>query len=134
MESDVPDRTPIDELLARYRSVIDRVGPDSARREAEAGAVIVDTRDTADRAAEGIIPGSVHLPLSVLLWRADPASAWSDERIADTDRRLIIVCNDGYSSSWAAATLKELGFGDVADLDGGYRAWARAGLPIDGVD
>ena len=93
------------------------------------GAVIVDTRDSVDRAAEGVIPGSVLVTRNTLEWRADPTSEAADARLADLERQLIVVCNDGYSSSLAAATLQELGFSRATDLAGGFRAWKRAGLP-----
>jgi rhodanese-related sulfurtransferase len=116
-------------LLREARARIDRLGPEEAAAEIEAGAVVVDTRCPDDRRAEGESPGSLHVPRTVLEWRADPASDARDSRIADRGLRLIVVCNDGYSSSLAAANLRRLGFVRVADLAGGYRAWAAAGLP-----
>ncbi len=111
----------IDDLLREARGRIDRVTPEEAAREVESGAVLVDTRCSEDREREGTIPGSVHVPRTLLEWRAD--------RIADPEGRLIVVCNDGYSSSLAAANLSRLGFRRVADLIGGYRGWVAAGLP-----
>ncbi len=94
------------------------------------GAIVVDTRTGSDRRREGAIPGSVAVPLSVLLWRLDPASGAENPELSDLDGPKVIVCNDGYSSSWAAATLTDLGFTAMADLDGGFRAWVAAGLPV----
>ena len=94
---------------------------------------MIDTRCAEQRAAEGMIPGSVHVPLSVLYWRLDPASGYEDPALADPGRRIILVCADGYSSSVAAATLRDLGFGRASDLDGGFSAWRAAGLPIEPV-
>lgn len=119
----------VDDLLREAREQIDRLTPAEAAREIDAGAVVVDTRCADDRRAEGQIPGSLHVPRNVLEWRADPACEARDERIADPSARLIVVCNDGYSSSLAAASLRRLGFARVADLAGGFRAWAAAGLP-----
>lgn len=123
-------RRTIAEALADARRRIDRLTPAEAAAEAEQGAALVDTRDTADRARDGIIEGSVHVPRTVLEWRADPTSGSSDPRIADPDARLIIICNEGYSSSLAAAMLKDLGFTRVADMEGGVAAWKAAGLPL----
>lgn len=123
-------RRSIDEVLANARHRIDRLTPDQAAAEAARGAVLIDTRDSGDRDRDGCIEGSVHIPRTVLEWRADPTSESSDARIADYEARLIIVCNEGYSSSLAAASLKDLGFDRVADLDGGFAAWKAAGLPI----
>ena len=125
-----PRRT-IHELLEEYRSHIDRVAPEDVEAIVDAGGVVVDTRDTADRTAEGVIPGSVHLPLSVLPWRADPDSEHRDPGVSDLDKPMIIVCNDGYSSSWAAATLVDMGFTQVGDLVGGHRGWVRSGRPVE---
>ncbi len=94
------------------------------------GVTLIDIRELRYRLAEGVVPGSVHVPLSVLPWRADPSSEVADPRISDVDAPLILMCNDGYSSSLAADWLRKLGFGAVSDLDGGFRAWAAAGLPV----
>lgn len=99
--------------------------------EAEAGALVVDTRCSEARRATGVIPGSVHLPLSVLYWRLDPTSGHDDKALSDQTRRVIVVCADGYSSSLAAATLRDLGFDQATDLDGGFNGWAAAGLPVE---
>lgn len=126
------DRRTVADALAAYRSRIDRI--DAVALSNTADAVIVDTRDSRDRRAEGVIPGSLPIPLSVLLWRADPDSPSRDERIARLDARLVLVCNDGFSSSWAAAELVSLGFTRVGDLVGGHRAWMAAGLPVEDAD
>ena len=127
----MPERTTIDEMLARARKRIARLSPREVESARESGAVIVDTRDSVDRAAEGVIPGSVLVTRNTLEWRADPSSELPDPRLADLDRQLIVVCNDGYSSSLAAASLQDLGFSRATDLAGGYRAWKRAGLPTE---
>ena len=121
----------IDELLAAARSRLDRLSPTEARTEVYEGALIVDTRCAEVRAAKGTIPGSVHVPLSVLYWRLDPTSGHDDKSLSDRDRRIIVVCADGYSSSLAAATLREIGFSRATDIDGGFTAWAAAGLPVE---
>ncbi len=125
------DRRNVNQLLAASRARIDRYPPQAARAAAEAGALLIDTRCSEQRKASGIIPGSVHVPLSVLYWRLDPASGFEDSRLADPERQVILVCADGYSSSIAAATLRELGFSRAGDLDGGFTAWQAAGLPIE---
>jgi rhodanese-related sulfurtransferase len=122
-------RLTIDELLERARARIARLSPTEAERAQRAGAVLVDTRDSDDRRAEGVIPGSVLVTRNTLEWRADPTSGLPDERMSNPDLELIVICNDGYSSSLAAATLVDLGFSRAGDLVGGYRAWKAAGLP-----
>lgn len=123
-------RTTIDELLARARSGLDRLGPDQANAAVADGALLVDIRSESQRAADGVVPGAVWFARNVLEWRCDPASDARDERVGDLDRHLIVMCDEGYQSSLAAATLQELGFARATDLAGGFRAWRAAGLPV----
>jgi rhodanese-related sulfurtransferase len=123
----------ITSLLDAARARIDRVTPAEALAEAADGAAIIDTRCAEARATHGVIPGSVHVPLSVLYWRLDPTSAYHESALADRGRRVILVCADGFSSSLAAATLRDLGFARAADLDGGFNGWTAAGYPIEQV-
>lgn len=118
----------IDELLAQARAELDRVTPRQADELRGAGALIVDIRPHADRLAEGEIPDSVPVERIVLEWRLDPAS---DHRLPGVteDTRVVVVCNEGYSSSLAARDLRRLGVRHATDLIGGFRAWAAAGLP-----
>ena len=96
----------------------------------QAGAVLVDIRPQASREAEGELPDAVVIERTVLEWRLDPAS---DARLplASYDLHIVVVCNEGYSSSLAAASLQELGIHRATDLDGGFRAWRLAGLPTE---
>ncbi|HLY34976.1 MAG TPA: rhodanese-like domain-containing protein [Jatrophihabitantaceae bacterium] len=118
----------IDDVLARARSGLTRLSPAEAYAAQLAGATIVDIRPEANQASEGRIPGAVVIERTVLEWRLDPMC---DARlpIATYDLFPIIVCNEGYSSSLAAAGLQELGIQRATDLDGGFRAWKAAGLP-----
>ena len=127
------DRATVNDLLASSRARIERLQPHEVLAAAGAGAIVIDTRCTEQRRETGAIPGSVHVPLSVLYWRLDPASGSRDAGLADLDRQVILVCAHGYSSSIAAATLRDLGFARAADLAGGFEAWQAAGLPIDAV-
>jgi rhodanese-related sulfurtransferase len=120
-----------EQLLEDARRGLARLSPADAWREAQSGsALLVDTRCAEARTEHGVIPGSVHAPLSVLYWRADATSSYRDPRIAKTGRRLVLLCADGYSSSIAAAALQQLGHPDATDVDGGFTAWAEAGLPV----
>ncbi len=122
-------RETIDGLLERARARLRRLEPAAAHEAHVSGALLVDTRCAELRRESGIIPGSVHVPLSVLYWRFDPTSAHRDPGFADPDRPVILVCAHGYSSSLAAATLLDLGFERATDIVGGFEAWAAAGLP-----
>ncbi len=125
-------RRSIDELLAEARSGLARVEPETAWAAAQSGdAVLVDLRESDQRAANGEVPGAIAHSRLVIEWRADPEGEWRDERIADPSLRLILFCNHGYSSSLAAATLQEMGFARATDIVGGFEAWEQAGLPID---
>jgi rhodanese-related sulfurtransferase len=114
----------IQEMLAEARSRIARLSPLQAE---SFDGLIVDTRSNDERDHGGIVPGSVHVPLSVLEWRADQTSGYANPALAD--RTLIVMCAHGYSSSLAAARLIDLGI-DAGDLDGGFAAWQEAGLPV----
>jgi rhodanese-related sulfurtransferase len=74
----------------------------------------------------------VHLPRTVVEWRIDPVSGYSVPEATGLDQRIVVYCNDGYSSSFAAANLRRLGFDRATDLIGGFDGWVRAGLPVTG--
>jgi rhodanese-related sulfurtransferase len=105
-------------MLAEARSRITRYSTEEAR--ADTDLLLVDIRSADERERTGVIPGSKHVPYSVLQWRADQTSEWRDEELAG--RRLCLVCMQGYSSSLAAASLVDLGV-DAGDLIGGFEAW-----------
>jgi rhodanese-related sulfurtransferase len=124
-------RRGVDELLAEARSRIERADPTTAWAASRSGeALIVDIRADDDRRRDGIVPGSLHVPRTVLEWRVDPESAWASPHVGDRSRRLLVLCNHGCSSSLAAATLVELGFERAGDVVGGFEAWRAAGLPV----
>lgn len=120
----------VGELLESARARLQRLSPYAAYQAASAGAILVDTRCAELRREEGVVPGSVHVPLSVLFWRLDPSSGHHDPRLARRDAQIILLCAHGYSSSLAAATLRDLGFGAATDIVGGFEAWQAAGLPV----
>lgn len=124
-------RTTISDLLEAARSRLERLDPHAARRAVEQGALLVDVRSEQQRERDGTIPGALFHPRNVLEWRADPASGHDDPRLSgDLERTLIVVCNEGYASSLAAATLKDMGFSRATDLAGGFQAWRAEGLPV----
>ena len=123
-------RLTADELLAEARRGIGRLEPLEAASAISAGAVLVDVRSELQRERDGVVPGSVFFPRNVLEWRCDPASRSRDERVSDRGRQLIVMCDEGYQSSLAAANLQRLGFERATDLVGGFRAWRAAGLPV----
>ncbi len=122
----------IEDILATARTGLDRVEPRAAFDEMSDGAILIDTRCADARRESGAVPGSLHIPLSVLYWRLDPSNQ-GDSRLADTGRRFILMCAHGYSSSLAAATLRDLGYERATDITGGFEGWLEAGLPVEPV-
>jgi rhodanese-related sulfurtransferase len=121
----------IDELLAEARSRLTRLDPVEAEAAVREGALLIDIRAESQRAADGVVPGAIFVARNVLEWRCDPSSEHRDPRIDGREHQLIIMCNEGYQSSLAAATLHELGLTCATDLDGGFQAWRAAGLPVE---
>jgi len=114
----------IDALLAKARARLVRVEPADLDAALAAGALVVDIRPAMDRRVEGSLPGAVVVERNVMEWRLDPTSP-DALPIAREGRRVVLVCNEGYASSLAAATLVDLGV-DATDLVGGFRAWAAS--------
>ena len=123
-------RMTIHELLAHARAGLTRVGPHEARDAVSDGALLIDIRSESQRAADGVVPDTIWFARNVLEWRCDPSSEARDERVGDLERHVIVMCDEGYQSSLAAATLQQLGFARATDLDGGFQAWRAAGLPV----
>jgi rhodanese-related sulfurtransferase len=126
-------RRTIEELLAQARAQLGhRPTPQEAHAAAAAGeAILVDVRAGDVLARDGSIPGAIHHQRTVIEWRADPDSEWRDDRIADLDAPLILFCSQGYASSLAAQTLREMGFTRATDMDGGFDLWKSQGLPVE---
>jgi rhodanese-related sulfurtransferase len=124
-------RAAIDDLLARARSRLQRLPPREAQAAMRDGAVLVDIRSEVQRAADGVVPGARFVPRNVLEWRLDPSSPHRDPALARSAGTVILMCDEGYQSSLAAATLQDLGVAGATDLAGGFRAWRAAGLPVE---
>ena len=115
----------IDEILAAAQARLDRVEPEALEREQLAGALIVDIRPVEQRMRDGDLPDAIVIDRNVLEWRLDPACEHHIADVADHDTRIVIVCNEGYQSSLAAALLHDIGLHRATDLIGGYQAWIR---------
>ncbi len=124
-----PGSHTIDEILAAARARLLRLKPDEAFLEAAAGAVLIDIRPAAQRARDGEIPGSVIVERNHVEWRLDPCSEARLPWVTGYDHRIIVVCQEGYTSSLAAVALLDLGLHRATDLIGGFSAWTAAGLP-----
>ena len=119
----------IDQLLEEARGRIVRLSPVEAAAATRSGAVLIDIRSDNQRARDGTLPGAKFIARNVLEWRLDPSSPHRDQACARREVRLILICNEGYQSSVAAATLKRFGLA-VTDVIGGFQAWHRGGLPV----
>lgn len=122
----------IDRLLADARSCLDRLEPAQAVEAMRRGALLIDTRPSEQRRRDGLVPGAIVVERNVLEWRLDPTSPYRIPELADptAHRQLILMCNEGYSSSLAASTLQRLGVQSVTDVIGGFQAWVARGLPV----
>jgi rhodanese-related sulfurtransferase len=124
--------TAVEKLVARARGKLVRLTPEQAATEQTSGALLIDTRPSEQRCRDGEVPGAVVVDRNVLEWRLDPASAHRIPEATDHAIRVIVICNEGFSSSLAAASLKELGLVNATDVIGGFQAWKAAGLPVAG--
>lgn len=126
-----PGPVGIDELLERVRTTYTRVDADSAYEEWRGGeALLVDIRYQALRERDGVIPGAVVVERNELEWRLDPLGSHRLPEAVSHDLRVVVICNEGYASSLAVASLHALGLRRATDLTGGFQAWRAAGLPV----
>ena len=121
----------IEDRLEQARCRLVRVDARQAAEEQARGALLVDTRPEAQRAAQGEIPGALRVGRTELEWRLDPTSPTRIPEATDHQIRVIVVCAEGYSSSLAAASLQDIGLINATDLIGGFEAWKAAGLPVE---
>ncbi|MEU9162457.1 rhodanese-like domain-containing protein [Streptomyces sp. NPDC048424] len=120
----------IDELLEQVRAGYTRVGPEEAYAASRAGALLVDIRYQALRERDGLIPGALVVERNELEWRLDPRGSHRAPEATGHDLQVVVICNEGYASSLAAASLHTLGLHRATDLTGGFQAWKSAGLPV----
>lgn len=125
----LPAPRSIETVLAEARTRLQRLDPAEAYEAVTAGALLIDIRPAAQRAAEGEVPGAAIVERNVLEWRFDPTSE-ARLPIASYDLYVIVLCQEGYTSSLAAVALQDLGIRQATDVEGGFAAWRRAGLPI----
>ena len=121
----------LDRLLARARAQLARLGPRQAYAASRRGAYLVDIRPEFQRRADGEIPGAIVIERNHLEWRLHPASPDRIPEASGDDVHWIVICDEGYASSLAAATLRAIGIKRATDVVGGFHAWRRAKLPVD---
>ncbi|AVH56121.1 sulfurtransferase [Streptomyces dengpaensis] len=121
----------IDELLEQVRAGLDRVEAEEAYAATRAGEVLlVDTRYAALRERDGLIPGALVVERNELEWRLDPQGSHRAPEATSHDLRVVVFCDEGYASSLAAVSLRQLGLRRATDLVGGFQAWKAAGFPV----
>ena len=118
----------IEVMLEQARARLQRLPADDVPDALARGAVLVDIRPAAQRAAEGDLPGAVVIERNVLEWRCDPTSDARLPQATGDDVQWVLLCSQGYTSSLAAAALQQLGLHRATDVIGGYQALARAGV------
>ncbi len=118
------------EMVAEAKQRVQNLTSEETARELAAGdAMLVDVREPGERAQNGSIAGAIEAPRGMLEFWADPASPYHRDEF-DPDRRIILHCGSGGRSALAAVTLQELGYTNVAHMDGGITAWKDAGNPV----
>ncbi|SHG29709.1 rhodanese-like domain-containing protein [Geodermatophilus nigrescens] len=127
-----PGAKSVDQLLEEARSRITRVTPAEAAERVAAGAVLVDIRPQSQRDAEGEVPGALVVERNHLEWRFDPESDARVPQATGYDVDVVVLCQEGYTSSLAADALRTLGLSKASDVIGGHRAWVADGLPSTG--
>lgn len=121
--------TDVDRLLAAARARLSRVDPEQAQQILRDGGWLIDIRPAAQRATFGQVPGALIVERNDLEWRLDPQGSHRLPGADDADRTVVVMCQEGYASSLAAASLLSVGRTGATDLDGGFAAWKAAGLP-----
>jgi len=127
--ADATHASAVDGLLAEARAGLDRVRPSELADAVAHGALVVDIRPVEQRRRDGDLPGAVVIDRNVLEWRLDPTCPHRIAEATDVDVRVVLVCNEGYGSSLAAATLRRLGLWRATDLVGGFQAWRAEVVP-----
>jgi rhodanese-related sulfurtransferase len=122
-ESIEQERNSIAKILAEARQSLLRVTPEQLSGERENGTLVIDIRPVEQRQRDGDLPGAIVIDRNVLEWRLDPSSEHRIPQVTGYDIRIVVVCNEGYSSSLAAAVLQKLGLHKAVDMIGGYQAW-----------
>ena len=129
-----PGSRSINQILEHARARLERITPQRAYEELQDTTVpwpvvLVDIRPEAQRRTYGSITGALVVERNVLEWRFDPRCAYRLPIADRYDLRVIIFCQESYTSSLAAASLHDLGMLNATDMIGGYAAWKDAGLP-----
>jgi rhodanese-related sulfurtransferase len=120
----------VSELVSSAKGRIENLSADAVEKELAEGAVLIDLRESEELAANGRIPGSVHVTRGMLEFRADPATPYHNAAL-DPSKRIILHCAGGGRSALGVVALQEMGFANIAHLESGFNGWRDAGKPVD---
>ena len=109
---------------------VENLSVEQAANEVDGGALLVDLRGSEERREHGAIPGAVHMPRGMLEFYADSTLPYHRPELTP-DRRIILHCASGGRSALAADLLTDMGYTNVAHMDGGITAWKAAGRPVE---
>lgn len=119
------------DLVKEAKATVQNLSPQQVQEElAKGNATLIDIRESEELAQNGKISGSTHAPRGMLEFYADESLPYHKSEF-DKNKRIILHCASGGRSALAAATLKQMGYENVAHLDGGFKAWKEAGLPAE---
>jgi rhodanese-related sulfurtransferase len=120
------------DLVKEAKQNVENLSPEQVEQELSTGnATLIDIRESEELDQTGKIPGSVHAPRGMLEFYADDSLPYHKPEF-DKNKRIILHCASGGRSAMAASTLKQMGYENVAHLDGGIKAWKEAGKPVNG--
>ncbi|MFD2244651.1 rhodanese-like domain-containing protein [Pontibacter ruber] len=118
------------DLVKEAKQQIENLTPEQVHEELSNGkATLIDIRESEELKQNGKIAGSVHAPRGMLEFYADSSLPYHRPEF-DKNKRLILHCASGGRSALATATLKKMGYDNVAHLDGGFKAWKESGKPV----
>ena len=121
--------TAANELVSQAKAQVENLTPQQVVEEIAGGALLVDLREPGELANDGMIEDAVHAPRGMLEFWADPSSSYHRAEF-DPRRRTVLYCASGGRSALGAVTLAQLGYTDVAHLDGGIKGWLQASYPV----
>lgn len=122
------------DFVKEAKEKIENLTPQQVKEElANSGTVLIDIRESEELKQNGKIAGSVNAPRGMIEFYADPTLPYHKPEF-DKEKRIILHCASGGRSALATQTLKQMGYTNIAHLDGGYKAWKEAGLPTETME
>ncbi len=120
------------DLVKEAKQNIENLTPQQVKTEVENGATLIDIREENELQETGKISGSTHAPRGMMEFYADSSLPYHKKEF-DPEKRIILHCASGGRSALAAKTLKDMGYKNIAHMDGGVKAWKEAGYEVENV-